>query len=283
MLAATEKHDVDSFAKIQSDVTSLFVRELLPLMLKRIHKEENYKSIYKMMASWDSQSLPDRPEMLIFAYWYDEMVRGILDNEAAFLDQDSKGKMKKNRRHWIRSQLIKNILEDKDGQSAWCGNAAVDTKPVDCKPIVLASLKTALAKISAKYGADRSKWKWGEEHMAVSEHRPMGKFPVLNKLFNVRVPTGGGPYTVNVANYKKPRMGYEFPSVHAASLRHIFDLSDLNKSKFIYQAGQSGNPLSKYYDNFAKDWAAVRYLSLTTEKSVYEKDSIGTLILKPKS
>ncbi len=283
LLAATQKHDVASFAKIQGDVTSLFVRELLPLMLKHIHKEPAYKPIYKMMASWDSQSLPNKPEMLLFAYWYDEMVRGILDDEAVFLDQDSKGKMKKNRRHWVRSELIKNVLENKDGQGAWCGNAGIDTKGVDCKPIVVAALKSALEKINAKYGSDRSQWKWGDEHVAVSEHRPMGKFPLLNKLFNVTIPTGGGPHTVNVANYKKPRMGYEFPSIHAASLRHIFDLSDLNKSLFIYQAGQSGHPLSKYYDNFAKDWAAVRYLSLTTDKSVFEKGAIGTLMLKPKN
>lgn len=281
MLAATPKHDAASFMKMHSDVQSLFVLDLLPTMLSFIKDEKDQKEIYDLMKAWDGRSLPNRPEMLIFAYWYDGVMRGILDDDAGFFDRDSKGKKTPNPRHRIKATLIKNVLTNKDGESAWCGKVDKVSGPVDCGPLVVKALNEALVKIEAKQGSDIAKWQWGREHVAVSEHRPLGKFPLLNKLFNVTVPTGGGPYTVNVSNYKRARMGYEFPNIHAASLRHIFDLSDLNKSKFIYQTGQSGHVLSKYYSNFSKRWAAVKYLPLTTDKAAYEKGAIGTLELIP--
>ena len=38
-----------------------------------------------------------------------------------------------------------------------------------------------------------------------------------------------------------------FANRHAASLRAIYDLSDLEKSLYIHSGGQSGNPLSEHY------------------------------------
>jgi penicillin amidase len=49
----------------------------------------------------------------------------------------------------------------------------------------------------------------------------------------------------------------------AASLRTIFDLSDLDKSQFIYQTGQSGWVNSRNYGNYADTWAKQGYIQLT--------------------
>jgi penicillin amidase len=280
LLAATQKHTIASFVKIQSDVTSLFVKDLLPQMLKFTKGVEGLKDVHALMSKWNGSSTPEWPEMLIFAYWYDEMIRDIIDDDAPFLDRDASGKVVKKPRHRTKATFIGNVLRNKDGQGAWCGTVGKDNK-ADCKPIVVAALEKALEKIKATYGGEFKSWKWGKEHIAVSEHRPMGNIPLLDKLFNVTVPTGGGPHTVNVANYKKARMGHQFPSIHAASLRHIFDLSNLENSKFIYSAGQSGHPLSKFYNNFAKDWADVKYLPLVTDKKNYMDGNIGVLKLIP--
>ena len=280
LLAATEKHDAASFARVQGDVKSLFVADLLPLMLPHIAKDQSLAKAYALLKDWDGTTGKDTAHMLVFAFWYDELVKAIVDDESDFLYRDKDGKIEKNRRHWIRSELIKKVLKNEAGHGAWCGNAGKSDGAVDCGPLVKAALEKALDKIAARHGTDMAKWKWGDEHVAVSNHRPMGEFPLLNKLFNVTIPTGGGPHTVNVSNYKKPRMGFEFPNVHAASLRHIFDLSDLDNSTFIFSAGQSGHPLSPFYKNLSADWAALKARSLSTKPSDYKKDATGTLTLR---
>ena len=47
-----------------------------------------------------------------------------------------------------------------------------------------------------------------------------------------------------------------YDSVHAASLRAVYDLADLNRSRFMHAPGQSGHPLSPHYRDLAVRWAA---------------------------
>ena len=63
----------------------------------------------------------------------------------------------------------------------------------------------------------------------------------LAPLFEVRVPTGGDPFTVNVGQYQLDNPAEPYANRHAASLRAIYDLANLENSRFIYQTGQSGN------------------------------------------
>lgn len=53
---------------------------------------------------------------------------------------------------------------------------------------------------------------------------------------------------------------------HAASLRAVYDLADPERSVFIHSAGQSGNPLSPLYGNFAERWARGEYLAMRTAR-----------------
>jgi penicillin amidase len=48
------------------------------------------------------------------------------------------------------------------------------------------------------------------------------------------------------------------------SYRHIVDLSDMESSLFLNPLGQSGNPLSKHYDDFLRAWSEGGYLQMLT-------------------
>ena len=93
-------------------------------------------------------------------------------------------------------------------------------------------------------------------------HRPFGNVPALARFFDVRRPTGGDPFTVNVGQYHLDKADAPFANRHAASLRAIYDLADLENSGFIYQTGQSGNVFSSRYRDMADEWAAVQYRPL---------------------
>ena len=57
-----------------------------------------------------------------------------------------------------------------------------------------------------------------------------------------------------------------FANRHAASLRAISDIGDPQASVFIHSGGQSGNPLSPHYRDFADAWARGEYLPMVTER-----------------
>tara|TARA_R110002167_G_scaffold90189_1_gene243196 strand:+ start:2848 stop:5262 length:2415 start_codon:yes stop_codon:yes gene_type:complete len=65
------------------------------------------------------------------------------------------------------------------------------------------------------------------------------------------IPIGGDRNTVNAADKN-----------HGPSWRMIVEMSSPPKALGIYPGGQSGNPGSKYYDNFIDKWAIGEYIDL---------------------
>ena len=76
------------------------------------------------------------------------------------------------------------------------------------------------------------------------------------------MPTGGDTFTVNVGQYWANDEKLPFANRHAASMRTLFDLADLEKSQFIYQTGQSGLVFSSRYRDMSQQWSKVEYRPL---------------------
>ena len=76
------------------------------------------------------------------------------------------------------------------------------------------------------------------------------------------MPTGGDTFTISVGQYWANDEKLPFANRHAASMRTLFDLADLEKSQFIYQTGQSGLVFSSRYRDMSEGWAKVEYRGL---------------------
>jgi penicillin amidase len=71
---------------------------------------------------------------------------------------------------------------------------------------------------------------------------------------------------------------------HGPSWRMIVEMTSPPAALGIYPGGQSGNPGSRYYDNFIDDWAAGKYHSLHfLQSDEVTDDIIGTQTLTPAS
>lgn len=222
-----------------------------------------------MLAKWDGTMAADLPEPLIVWAWWRELTKAVYADELgeAFAQ------------NWLaRAPFMVSVLS---GEAAdWCDDTRTPAKET-CEELLAVSLDTALADLRKRYGASAEKWRWGEAHPARSEHRPFGRQPTLAKWFDIRVPTPGDTYTVNVArnNFNDEREPYA--SRHAASLRAIYDLSDLEKSLFIHSGGQSGNLLSEHYDAFSQAWAKNQYIPMIAKRETLEAAPHRTLKLLP--
>ena len=126
--------------------------------------------------------------------------------------------------------------------------------------------------MSTRYGNTAKNWRWGDAHIAVSEHRPFSKVPVLGDLFNLKQAFPGDSFTVNVGRLELLRSDNPYETKQAPSMRALYDLADLEKSLFIYQAGQSGWVQNKLYRNMSPLWAKNEYLPLEIQPKAIKRE-----------
>ena len=250
LLAATPRHDMTSMQKIQGDQLSASTLRLLPFLQQALQQTSTHSlagPAQRAMQGFDGSMRADTAAPLIFAAWADELTRGVIGGKlGADLFKSFYGK-----RHF--RSAIEGIMARNDAN--WCG---VD----GCGAQSRAALGRALNRLQDSYGTDVSKWTWGKAHFALSAHKPFGNVPLLARYFDVRVPTGGDAFTVNVGQYWSNDDNTPFANRHAASLRAVYDLADLENSRFIYQTGQSGLVFSSRYRDMRDTWAKLEYRPL---------------------
>jgi penicillin G amidase len=227
-------------------------------------------AVLDQLTTWDANMRADRPEPLIFTAWVRETVRALYrDDLGAVFD----------RYFDTRAPALIRLLEGKASGRDWCNDRTTPGRE-SCGAMLAAALNRALGDLEMRYGADRSKWRWGPVHYAHGEHRPFSSVEWLARYFNVEVPTPGGNYTLN-----RGKMDFEleppFANRHASSYRGIYDLADLERSLYIHTTGQSGNPFSPYYRSFAERWAKVDYIEIATTREAILKAPLGTWRLTP--
>jgi penicillin amidase len=277
LLEGTPRHSLDSFAQMQKDDVSLAAREVLPLLRKTAPRSERARAALGLLANWNGEMRTDSTAALIYSAWMREISSEI------FRDELGEALMKDYFEHRNVQQSTVNVLFDRQGQGRWCADVSkpADEKPQTCAELLSTALEVSLADLERRYGSDMDKWRWGDAHIARSEHRPFSKVDFLARFFDIRVPSPGDTHTVNVGRYSLRDDKEPFANRHAASLRAIYDLADLENSRFIHSTGQSGNLLSPLYRNLSQRWVDVQYIPLKTRRPAVEKGSVGVLKLTP--
>lgn len=277
MLDARPKHSMDSFAGMQKDYVSLAAQELLPILRNTMPRTDRARAALDALAGWNGEMNANSAQPLIFNAWMREASRRI------FADELGDALMKDYWEQRNFHQPMVNVLKNKDGQGSWCTDVSKTPtgKPQSCGDVLSDSLDNALGDLERRYGKDMSRWRWGSAHVAHSEHRPFGKVAPFAGIFDIRIPAPGDLYTVNSARFSLRDEKEPFASRHGAGLRALYDLSDLENSRFIQSTGQSGNVLSPLYRNYAQRWADVEYVPMKTVRAEVEKNKLGTLTLAP--
>lgn len=285
-LEARQDHSVESFQKLQGDIVSDMARDVLPWMLDALDKESDARSL---LTAWDGIMDKDRPEPLLFQTWLRTYYEALVADEL--------GDLFKGQRR-VRPRLIKSGLYWEAGAEqratdkayyalsplestiarAWCDNVATEAKET-CRGLAADSFDAAVEKLSGTYGPKLSAWRWGDAHILTQSHRPFGVVPVLGDFFQLSGEQSGGRYTVNVAGNNVSPSGAHRSSF-GPSYRGIFDLSDMNNSRFVQPTGQSGHPLSPFHGNMFGLWSKTESFKISTE-TAEPAEAIGTVKLYP--
>jgi penicillin amidase len=245
----------ETHARMQMDTLSPAAGELLPLLLQAPAASPRAGRARELLAAWDLRMDRDRPEPLVYFAWMRTANRLLLADElgdhfAAFQRADA--------------DLLVKVL--REGET-WCDDVGTDAAEA-CPERISAALEEALGEVEARFGADMAAWRWGEAHVARFSSPILGNLPVIGRWFDVALETDGGQETVNRGGLSlRGPEDQLFEHRHAATYRAVYDLADLDRSRFMIAGGQSGNPLSPHYGNLAEAWRDGLYVMLNVDES----------------
>ena len=144
------------------------------------------------------------------------------------------------------STLLNNIL--KDSSFKFLDDINTPQKETLADDVTAAFKKAAF---TAKNAEADGRLEWGKYKDTKVLH--LARLEALSRL---HLPIGGGTNTINAAN-----------SQHGPSWRMIVSLTPETEAYGVYPGGQSGNPGSKFYDDFIDKWAQGNYNTLWVMKA----------------
>jgi penicillin amidase len=266
-IGARPKHDLASMASIQMDIQAAHARDLVPFLLKLQGETEIERQALALMKAWDFEARHDRPEALILDWWLLRMNGKLLRSGLDPLAPTS-GK--------LNAATVVSLLRNPDG---FCHEADAGA---DCMKAVKAAFRETLDELSRRYGTDVSKWRWGDEHIAVMDNQVLDHVPGFLALFSEAFPSDGGFYSVNRGGgLGKPDAEHPLLRKTGAGYRAVYDLEDPSRSRFIIATGQSGHPLSHFYDDQLPLYREGESIRLQKTEEELKAEAIGILVFKP--
>ncbi len=273
MLQAKPQLGMDDLRAMQADVKSLAADALLPWLQRAESKHRLAPAAREALKGFDGTMGANQVAPSIYWAWLRQLTEGVLADEVG----PSRYEASLGQRQF--RDALEGVLARNDAW--WCDNK--DTPAAEtCSAQNDAAFTRALDELRAHFGSDDvATWRWGAMHTARAEHRPFSRVKALAKLFELRVPTGGDTFTVNVSrvNFKADATtGERYLHEHGPSLRALYDVQDLSQSRFMHSSGQSGLPWSPQYRDFLEPWARVEYVPVWGAKGAAPE---ATLTLKP--
>ncbi|WP_462253616.1 penicillin acylase family protein [Ferruginibacter sp.] len=231
---------------LQTDNYNAPAAMLMPLFLKSIKENElnsDEKKYLDLLKNWNFRNDVGSQGATVFELLWNNFQHTVVDDEYL--------KAPKIIMHPFESSLLEGILKD----SAYKFLDDVTTPQIEtmADDITAALKKTTLALKKAEI---EGRLNWDKYKSTHVDH--LAKLPSFSRT---NLPIGGGVHNINATK-----------ETHGPSWRMVISLTKQTEAYGVYPGGQSGNPGSKYYDNFIDEWAAGKYYTLWMMTKGEEKD-----------
>lgn len=281
LMQARQVHTRDSFIEAQLDTVSAAARNILPLVARDLWlsgeaaadgtPERRRQRALQLLADWNGEMNEHLPEPLIYAAWMRELQQRLIRDDIGPLANEF---LK------IEPLFLERVFRDVDGAAIWC-DIRPSTARETCTDIARLALDDALQWLEERYGPGVESWRWGAAHEARHDHQVLGDTALFSWVVNIRQPTSGGDFTLQRAA-TPGTLPDPFLNTHSAGYRGVYDFADPDSSVFIIATGQSGHPLSPYYDDLGELWRRGEYIPMSLDPELARAGNIGVTVLTPR-
>jgi penicillin G amidase len=231
---------------LQTDDYNIFAEIAMPIFLKNIKEDAlnaNEKKYFDVLRSWNLENDVHAKGATVFDILWNRFYDTVYDDEYA---NAPKVIMKP-----FASTLLEAVLKD----SAYKFLDNISTEKKETLPDdATAAFKSACIELNKLEQEGKLEWaRCKDTHL--SHLTKLAPFSCLH------LPIGGGTNCINATK-----------NDHGPSWRMIVSLTPQTEAYGIYPGGQSGNPGSKYYDNFVDKWVAGKYNTLWMMAQDEERD-----------
>ena len=235
-LNARSDFTADDMIALQTDNFDAGAEMMKPLIVSNMKENElssSEKRYFEILKSWNCRNDVGTRGATVFEkfwYWFDKVV---FDDEYA------------NAPEVIMRPFFSSLLEGvlKDSAYKFLDNISTAQKETLADDITTA-FKKAVIDLEAIEAEGELNW---EKNKATRVNH-LAKLAPFSRM---NLPIGGGVRNINATK-----------ADHGPSWRMVISLTAKTEAYGVYPGGQSGNPGSKYYDNFVDQWAAGKYYSL---------------------
>lgn len=248
-LSSKEDIDIQDFKDLQNNNFNLLASEILPHILDSLDTSnfsEYENQFFGIMKNWDFTYDIDKVGPGRWDRWWNRLYNLTWDEfnvEATALDRPFDYQTTYMLRHKSTDAFM-DIVDTPKKESA--------------KDLFLISFKET-AKAYEEWESVNGSYNWNNEKGVFVGHL-LQALPAFSR-YNIAV--GGDSNAVNAISKN-----------HGPSWRMIVEMTSPPTALGIYPGGQSGNPGSKFYDNFIDDWAKGEYYNLLFIQDVNSTDGI---------
>ncbi|MCC6760937.1 MAG: penicillin acylase family protein [Chitinophagaceae bacterium] len=235
LLGAKTGVTVDSMKQMQTDNYNIFAEMARTVLLNNVQENE-LSSAAKLLLDdyrrWNMRADANEKGMTIFYTWWNNFADTVWTDNITRKDGLPVPFPHDN-------TLLEGIIRD----SAFVFVDNINTSAIETLPQMLTAALNKTAE-DLKTAKDLS-WS-GYRNVRIS-HLLSG----LPGFSRMHLPIGGGAKIINATK-----------ETHGPSWRVIVHMTDKTEAWGVYPGGQSGNPGSKYYDQFVDQWAKGEYNAL---------------------
>lgn len=221
---------------LQTDNYNAFAEMYVPLMVKNMKENElnaDELKYFGYLKSWNFRNDAGSKGATVFHLMWNNF------HDTVFNDEFSKAPKMTMRP--FESSLLEALLKD----SAYKFLDNINTPQTETLADgITAALKKSMTQLKKAEAENRLDW---EKYKATR----VSHLAKLSPFSRTNLPIGGGTHNINATK-----------ETHGPSWRMVVCLTAKTEAYGVYPGGQSGNPGSKYYDNFVDEWAAGKYYAL---------------------
>ncbi|MDE2335378.1 MAG: penicillin acylase family protein [Rhodospirillales bacterium] len=256
LLKAKQRLSPADFQHMQTDTVSLLARDVLPRLLAVPVADPLAARAQALLRGWDGTMALDAPQPLILDAWL--------------------------RR--FRSLVLRRLAVPSAAAAPWPEFSAYALTPPaahwcggNCDRMLARALRQCTHRLAQRLGRDPARWRWGREHQAVFANPLLSRLPLAGGIGVARIPAPGDDTTIDAGGIAADPLS-PFADVHGPAYRGVYDLADLNRSRFVVAPGQSGNPFSRFATNFLQRWRDGMMVQLRRRPAKIT----GTIMLEPR-